>query len=238
MASFVDGRPRHLRPDVDALGLDAAMVAREMGYATGDVPEEAAAPLNRALAASLPLIVPQTMWLPLPCEVDARADTLRVDGTTFAVGRIVRAHLKSIRAVALFVATIGTSLEQKARAIMKSGDMLEGYMMDAVGSAAAEACTDQAEAAIRAEAEAAGWKITNRLSPGYCEWPTQDQGKLFDLLPGHPCDICLTDSCLMTPIKSVSGVIGLGPDARYLDYMCSVCTLTTCYKRRMPPAEG
>jgi hypothetical protein len=36
----------------------------------------------------------------------------------------------------------------------------------------------------------------------------------------------------MLPIKSVSGIIGLGPSVRRLDYTCGLCTFQKCYKRR------
>lgn len=48
----------------------------------------------------------------------------------------------------------------------------------------------------------------------------------------NPCGVTLTPSSLMIPIKSVSGVIGVGPNVRHLDYTCGLCDLKTCYKRR------
>jgi len=66
----------------------------------------------------------------------------------------------------MFVVTIGSAVEEKARVMMKGGQMMEGYAVDAIGSSAAEACADRVEADIRAAAEADGWKITNRLKPG------------------------------------------------------------------------
>lgn len=39
-------------------------------------------------------------------------------------------------------------------------------------------------------------------------------------------------SCLMTPIKSVSGIIGLGPEIRKQAYGCKMCGRRDCYKNR------
>ena len=47
-----------------------------------------------------------------------------------------------------------------------------------------------------------------------------------------PCGIRLTDSSLMIPIKSVSGVIGVGTDVRKLEYTCGLCTYENCYRKR------
>ena len=62
---------------------------------------------------------------------------------------------------------------------------------------------------------------------------TLQQKKLFPLFPSaEPCGIRLTDSSLMLPIKSVSGVIGLGEDVRKLEYTCGLCTYDRCYRRK------
>jgi hypothetical protein len=236
LADFVDGRPRERRLDQADLNMDLACVARELGYANSPMPEPIRAAVETALANAAPLISACTLWLPLPCRVDSQANTMTVADTTFAVGKMVRAHLHRASAVALFVVTIGPAVEEQARAMMKDGRMMEGYALDAVGSSAAEASADSVEADIRAAAEAAGWNASNRLSPGYCAWATAEQQKLIRLLPDEPCGIRLSQSSLMWPIKSVSGAIGLGPDVKHLDYMCSTCDMTSCHKRRSPPS--
>ena len=59
------------------------------------------------------------------------------------------------------------------------------------------------------------------------------EGTLTSLFPSaEPCGIRLTDSSLMLPIKSVSGVIGLGEDVRKLEYTCGLCTYDRCYRRK------
>ena len=79
-----------------------------------------------------------------------------------------------------------------------------------------------------------GLNITNRYSPGYCGWDVSEQQKLFFLLPENCCGIRLTDSSLMLPIKSVSGVIGVGKTVRKTAYKCAVCDKEDCYLRRRP----
>ena len=48
------------------------------------------------------------------------------------------------------------------------------------------------------------------------------------------CGVQLTPSSLMIPIKSVSGIIGLGESVRYLAYTCGICQKKDCYKRPTP----
>ena len=104
---------------------------------------------------------------------------------------------------------------------------------------------DKVTAEIKAIKEAVGDKMerllekkiipfhhTNRFSPGYCGWKLTEQKTLFTLLGGMPCGIHLSDVCLMTPEKSISGIIGVGHKVNEKAYGCRFCDLKTCYKRK------
>jgi hypothetical protein len=75
-------------------------------------------------------------------------------------------------------------------------------------------------------------KITNRYSPGYCDWNVGEQHKLFSFFPDNYCGIRLTPSALMDPVKSVSGIIGIGENVKRNDYTCRVCDMKDCIYRR------
>ena len=107
----------------------------------------------------------------------------------------------------LFVATAGREFEDFRRTCKESGDCVREFIADAVGSVLAEACVAQVEQRLDLEAAT---PHTYPYSPGYCGWRVTEQKLLFGLLPEHPCGIELTESSLMYPIKSVSGVIGIG----------------------------
>ena len=93
-------------------------------------------------------------------------------------------------------------------------------------------CADQMEKALQESIDKLGWMHTNRFSPGYCGWHVSQQQLLFPLFQGHTCGVKLTDSSLMIPIKSVSGIIGLGEKVRKLEYTCGLCDFKQCYKRK------
>jgi len=69
------------------------------------------------------------------------------------------------------------------------------------------------------------------VSPGYCGWDVEDQHRLFDLLGEGFLDVHLTDAALMVPLKSVSGVIGIGAGAEWHDYPCATCPEEGCPTR-------
>ena len=112
-----------------------------------------------------------------------------------------------------------------------NNDPLKGYVADTIGSELVESTADIVETRITEAIKRLDMNCTNRYSPGYCGWDVSEQHKLFSLLPAGFCGVKLTPSALMTPIKSISGIIGIGPLCRKKEYQCSLCDLKDCYKR-------
>ena len=48
-----------------------------------------------------------------------------------------------------------------------------------------------------------------------------------------PTGITINESCLMQPIKSVSGIIGIGDEVRKRSYGCDICNSTSCAYRNI-----
>ena len=150
----------------------------------------------------------------------------------FDMGKIILHQLKGSEAYALFIATAGTEYESYLQRLKNEGDMVRVYIADALGSVIAEKTADMLETCLQESINKLGWHHTNRFSPGYCGWHVSQQQQLFPLFQGHTCGVRLTDSSLMLPIKSVSGIIGLGKEVRRLDYTCGLCNFEKCYKRK------
>jgi cobalamin-dependent methionine synthase I len=113
-------------------------------------------------------------------------------------------------------------------------DPAKGYIYDQVGIFLTEAAGDRMQQLIRKELPP-DKTTTNRYSPGYCHWNVSDQHHLFSLFPPAPCGVTLTHSALMNPVKSISGVIGIGKEVSYRDYPCALCQSLNCIYRRVKP---
>jgi hypothetical protein len=199
--------------------IDASAVYEQMGYRDALPDEVTQQEVRRIVEEVRPLVKPQfcffvTRTLP-----------------PFEMGRIIERQLRGSEAYALFVCTAGVEFEQYQQQLKSDGDMVRVFIADALGSVIAEKTADQMEVALQASIEKLGWRHTNRFSPGYCGWHVSQQQLLFPLFEGHTCDVTLTESSLMVPIKSVSGIIGLGANVRHLDYTCGLCDFKQCYKR-------
>ncbi len=136
--------------------------------------------------------------------------------------------------LALMAATVGIRLSASVREMFDRHDVALGCMLDAVGSAAADRLTVLLAAR---QAEALGVPSLRVLaySPGYCGWHVSGQRALFDYLQPDDVGITLNSSCLMQPLKSVSGVLvaGAGRIHRFrptFDF-CGTCQDTPCRER-------
>lgn len=97
-----------------------------------------------------------------------------------------------------------------------------------------ETAMDRIQEKMREEFGMQHLLVSNRYSPGYCNWSVVEQHKLFKILPENFCGISLTESALMQPIKSISGFIGVGENIKYNHYKCKTCTQKQCiYKSKL-----
>ena len=151
----------------------------------------------------------------------------------FHLGHIIAHQLRGSSAYALFIATAGTEYEEYLRRLKQLGDEVRVFIADAMGSVIAERCADAMERQLQASIDKLSWHHTNRFSPGYCGWPVSEQQMLFPLFGSHTCGVSLTEGSLMVPVKSVSGIIGMGADVTRKEYICNLCDYEKCYKRNI-----
>ena len=138
--------------------------------------------------------------------------------------------------VATFVATIGSAVERLSRRWLRQGRIMHGTITDAIASECAEATAQRCQDEIRAWARPQGLDVTPRYSPGYCGMKVTQQAVVFGSLPASSIHVRLTPSSLMVPIKSVSGLIGIGPAEKVspAGYPCRFCDHPHCMQRRVP----
>jgi len=151
-----------------------------------------------------------------------------------STGKTISSYIKSADKICVFLITIGGLLEKEASRLMKNGDHLRGYLLDRIGSFAVENAAEDFEQALRAKYAAKDNSVSNRFSPGYCQWPTNEQKKLDKILPFKKAGIRLTGSFMMVPKKSISGIIGIGPAKVFSKRksQCSICDKKDCSYRR------
>lgn len=139
--------------------------------------------------------------------------------------------------LALFAVTLGPKVCGEIAARFKSNDLAVACMLDSVASVAADRLAEVVQRHVFA---LVGGQIGSaarvlHYSPGYCGWHISGQRALFARLHPESIGITLNERFLMSPLKSVSGVVVVGPgeihdfDATYA--CCGDCRTHGCRER-------
>jgi hypothetical protein len=160
--------------------------------------------------------------------VDSRSErSIVVDGIRFD-SRVLQVNLESAHRVFPFLATCGVELHEWTAA---QDDVLQRYYADEI----AEAALRQALGALREHLnERYRLGRTSTMSPGSLpDWPIQAQRPLFALFGDTEqlLGVRLTDSLLMVPSKSVSG-IRFPTEQTFAS--CQLCPREGCPSRQAP----
>ena len=218
------------------LRIDRDEVLRFQGYKPGrDVaPADVVAIFDEAVALGEALMRPRAVYRATAVTgqtedaIEAGGERLRIP----AIGRL----WGPLRAVGAAIVTIGDAVERRAAALFEARELPLAVMLDSVGSAAVESLAEYANDLLCQEALPRGLRVTNRISPGYAGWDAAEQRALFRLCPGAPAGVELNEACVMTPLKTISLLVGVGPEARVDHYFsqCRRCWLRDCAYRRAP----
>ncbi len=143
--------------------------------------------------------------------------------------------------IALAAVTISDALENEVSSLSSQGTLARATILDAYGSELAEVAADTIDAIICREASSLGLNAERRISPGYEDWPIEQQRPLFDALLPEDIGIHLSPSLIMIPKKSISFAKPLGAklaeeDQQTRKQRCNYCDLTTC-KHRKPRGD-
>ncbi len=222
-----------ITPDYESVRPTPEEVAIIMGYSPGTepsyVPEMLSVLLNEAMdnvTAAGCYSMFETEMVKVPQGL-----ILHSSGNLRCGSRIARQLLGS-DSFALFITTVGNNFDAWIKSKASGGDILAEYLCSSIGSVIADKVADLVQDAIKSYALERGKGITNRYSPGYCSWNVREQRGIFDLLPADKIGVTLTPSFLMKPIKSISGIIGIGTGKEPGPYMCDLCDMKNCLVKR------
>ncbi|MGI9427642.1 MAG: vitamin B12 dependent-methionine synthase activation domain-containing protein [Bythopirellula sp.] len=216
--------------------IDRCEVLRYLGYPTGVTPNDRIGDLidhgieeAEQLAASRVIYVVGSV-----VELTRRRLCVQTASGITEFNGAIGEFLGASRSIAAFIATAGPTVERRASELLRSGDSLAATILHAVGAERAEAAEAKMIVQLREQAAAFDLVPTLPYSPGYCGMKLTEQRKLFSLFDGEDVGVTLTPECLMRPIKSVSGLIGLGrrDEVMTLGTPCDRCELENCNMRR------
>jgi len=193
---------------------------------------------DSAAAAELQVLIQQAQAVARPkalyrvAYISAKSDDgVVVEGVRLS-SRLLRVNLERAHRMFPYLATCGTELDGWSRS---KEDVLHQYWAEEIKLMALGAAQRALNAHLMAH-HAPG--KTSTMSPGRVPyWPLTQQRQLFELL-GNPKDtvgVRLTQSCLMVPNKSVSGI--RFPTEESFE-TCQLCPREGCPGRKAPYDSG
>ncbi len=154
--------------------------------------------------------------------IDARGS----HGGVVLSSRVLRVNLEAAHRLFAYVATCGSELHEWGDSL---DDMLHQYWVDAIKEMALVAAI---QALIQHLSSCYALGRTATMAPGsLADWPIREQRPLFKILgdPQAAIGVTLTDSFLMIPNKTVSGV-RFPTEERFES--CQLCPRDSCPGRR------
>ena len=182
--------------------------------------------LDELIALARGLIKPRAIYE--VAYIGAKGEgTVDVAGATFE-SHILRKNLAGANKVFPYIITVGSELERVASA---QGDLLKQYYLEEMANMALESAAGWLGGQLEARYGVTG--LAN-MSPGSLEdWPITEQTKLFSIFGDTErlIGVRLTDSMLMLPRKSISGILFPSEEGFVA---CQLCERERCPGRKAP----
>jgi len=136
---------------------------------------------------------------------------LSLEGKLVIRDSLLPSLLAQAKELAVAVCTIGPKLEQQITSYTSRGEPLRAMLLDGIGSAAVDSLMEETCKLIASQALSQGYEASSPISPGMPGLPITEQWQLLKLVPAQEIGVSVTSGGMITPRKSVSLVMGIGP---------------------------
>lgn len=215
--------------DID---IDKDDVYRFLGYSGRSPSAAVLTRIDAQLARAKELIKPVYTYEIRAIE-GASGQDVYLEGKLVLFSRTVHYVLSACRWALVYLATIGAGLEKELSRLIETGDRSGAMILDAIGNAAMVQIEGEIERVVKEIARGRGCRATVEYYTGYCDWHVSQQKVIFEAVDSVSVGVMLTDSCMMVPEKSMSGVFGIGELDAAKPLCLAVCNQReTCTHRR------
>ncbi len=186
--------------------------------------------INRSIQALGQHATPRSVWATFPLQMEKEA--LAFAGITIQ-SQALATHLQDCTQIILFAATLGPEVD-RLQARWSKTDMSAACVLQACAASAIECYCDACEANFSQQAAEKSLYLTSRFSPGYGDFSIQHQVDLLRILQADKrIGLSCTASYMLTPLKSVTALIGLHPQPQpCAPHKCILCGNQTCPYRK------
>ena len=214
------------------MNINKQQVLNQIGYCADDEPSARIESLVTDYTENYHSLIESSYSYIFRDIESVREDFVDIGDSVILESKVIAGLLQNCEKVAIFVLTIGNTLEEMVAYLAENGLVLQATVLDAIGSCAAEQLAVSVEDMIREIARLKGLSISRRFSPGYCDWDVTQQELVFRVMKGNTAGVSLSEEYLMLPRKSISGIIGIGNSSIENYNPCKTCLKQDCPGRR------
>ncbi|MDP4118649.1 MAG: vitamin B12 dependent-methionine synthase activation domain-containing protein [Bacillota bacterium] len=214
-------------PDKNLITVDPLEVLRYMGVC-GSSDENTFAMAQNAVSVVSNHADPRACYG--VCDITVHDDVTDFGFTAMQSQNLARI-LGGCKKAVIFGATLGSDIDRIITFLGKTSPA-KALGADAAASAFIESFCDKLSSHIAACDFAEGKGLSPRFSPGYGGLSLEHQKEIFAFLDlPRRIGLTLTDSCMMTPSKSVTAIVGIGGKCK--PAKCELCDKKDCDYRKV-----
>lgn len=165
-------------------------------------------------------------------DIEVHENYVKLIGSELVLeGKSISEHLKDCEKAVVMCATLSDKVDKLLRTNELS-NMVNALIIDALANAAIEQVCDEVENIFLRDF--GDYHATWRFGVGYGDFPLTTQKSFLETLDaGKRIGVCATDSCILTPRKSVTCIVGLSKKVVNSVKSCDNCNLKdTCNLRK------
>lgn len=204
---------------------------RYLGYGRNKADETVLALIGRAFEKLENAADPRIIWRIFNLSAEG-ADRIDIGGMKIQ-SRSLGKNMKGCCQAVVLGATLGAGVDllMKRQSLT---DMAEAVVTQACAAAMLEEFLDNEQDKIAAELAREGKYLRPRFSPGYGDFSISHQGQILAMLEApKKIGLSMTDSSMLTPVKSVTAVIGVSTVKEPCHRKgCEECDKKDCIYRR------
>lgn len=197
------------------------MLAKRMG-GRGSVSEKILKQCRKTIQIGEKLLEPRTIYDIFTVETVEENRVHLEKGFCFNSEHLAKL-LGGADRIVMMCCTIGSALEKRVSELHRKGNLAESYFLDVYGSVAVGVLVRGLYRRIREQF--AGYGATVYMEPGQLDWNVRAQEVVFQLIHPEEIGVTLNAGMMMNPVKSLTGVFGIGDMAKIRegDFSCKVC---------------
>jgi hypothetical protein len=169
---------------------------------------------------------PVACWDFFPIE-QVMHDKLILAGNVRLGGGPVVSVVGGAAELMIAVCTAGPAIDRLIKAAQEQRQLFRMMILHDLGAWAVDMVRQELCHQLEQDLQQQGLRTSALLSPGESAWSVKDQAVIFSLLDASQIGVSLSPSMVMSPLKSLSLIMGTGPNPMGVEGAsnCDFCTL-------------